>query len=469
MIRVVSRMDAPFGFFLLAAAGFIWLVQYDPFFWDTIQLASKHAHFFYEHQLRWAPLPEAVDSGHPPLIGFYLATLWTLFGKTLPVGHWGMLPFLWLAMWMMFRLGKKTGGPMWGYWLVTLVMLDPVMLGQSALVSPDLMLAAFFLCSVDAFLGRNNAQLCIGLIGLCVVSMRGMMCTAAFFAAFLLTDRRYLWQHGWKVFLPGVALASSFLYWHWQATGWIGYHPGSPWAPAFQPASIGEMFRNVAIIGWRWLDFGRFALWICLGALLWIVIKKYRSVASIPIDKSLLVLFACLFVLLNFSALRYHNLSAHRYFLPLFLMFHLIVFQWIVRNRDWSTRAKKWVLAAISVTFALSNFQVYPHGISMDWDATAAHLPYHEIRAQGLQFLKNKHIPLSATGSAFPNINTGEDIVLDADKSAFVPIDTATNRFIFLSNVFNDVSKEERAYLQKHWKMIWAQRRATVWGEIYQK
>ena len=469
MTRALTRLEAPLAFFLLAAAGFVWLVQYDPFFWDTIQLASKHAHFFYERQLQWAPLPPEIDSGHPPLIGYYLAVLWVLFGKTLPVSHWGMLPFLWLIIWMTYRIGKKTGGAEWAYWLVVLVLLDPVMLGQSALVSPDLMLAAFFLCSIDAFLGRHKVQLCLGLVGLCMVSMRGMMCAAAFFAAFFWVDRRYLWQHAWKTFLPGVALATIFLYWHWHATGWIGYHAGSPWAPAFQPAKMGGMLRNIAIIVWRWLDFGRFLEWMCAGVLLWLTLKRRQGATDFPLSRSLTVLFVCLLVLLDISAVRYHNLNAHRYFLPLYLTFHILVFQWIVTNNYWKETIKKWTLASLCTLFACSNFQVYPHGISMDWDATLAHLPYHEIRAQGLEFLKEKHIPLSEAGTAFPNINTGEDIALDGDEDSFEPIDTAKNRYVFLSNVFNDVSKEERVYLQQHWKLIWSQRSATVWGEIYQK
>ena len=70
----------------------VWAVQHDPFFWDTVQLASKHAHHFYENGLRWTPLPPEIDSGHPPVFGYYLALAWTCFGKTLPASHCAMPP-----------------------------------------------------------------------------------------------------------------------------------------------------------------------------------------------------------------------------------------------------------------------------------------------------------------------------------------------------------------------------------------
>lgn len=56
-----------FFFILLLAT-----VKY-PFFWDTVQLASKHAHFFYETDFHSIILPNEIDSGHIPTLGIYLA------------------------------------------------------------------------------------------------------------------------------------------------------------------------------------------------------------------------------------------------------------------------------------------------------------------------------------------------------------------------------------------------------------
>ena len=230
-----------------------------------------------------------------------------------------------------------------------------------------------------------------------------------------------------------------------------------------------EIARNTIILAWRWLDFGRFGEWICLGILMWMGSKKPAGNTVAPIERRLQILFLCLFVLLSYSALRYNNLSAHRYFLPLYLAFHLIVFQWIVKTPLLGTAAKKGVFALLSFTFAVSNFQVYPHGISMDWDSTLAHLPYHEIRKEGIAYLKQQHIPLQEVGTAFPNINTGENIELNGDTTSFAPIDIRRNNYIFISNVYNDVSKEDRKTLHDSWNLVWQRHSGPVWGEIYKK
>lgn len=469
MTRPVIGQSLAQAFFLLCAAGFIWYVREAPFFWDTIQLGSKHAHFFYENGCRWQALPPEIDSGHPPLLGIYLAKLWSVFGKQLEVGHWAMLPFLWAIVVFLYRIGRKLGGPSWAVWLLPLALTDPVLLGQSAVVGPDLILAAFFLCSVDALLGRNRMLLAVGIAGLCAVSMRGMMCSAALFTGMLILDWRYTFRKAWMAFLPGFALAGAFLAWHYSATGWIGYHAGSPWAPAFRPAGAMEIVKNAGILAWRWLDFGRFGDWIFLGVLWWKGKKNAPQHSGIPVDRQVLVLFLCLFVFLNYSALRYNNLSAHRYFLPLFLMFHFIVFQWIVKSRIFNDTSKKVVLFSLSAVFALSNFQVYPHGISMDWDSSLAHIPYHEIRAGGIEYLKQHRIPLEEVGTAFPNINTDENVSLNGDLALFAAIDTTRNKYIFISNVFNDVSKSDRKALQHNWYLVWQEQKGQVWGEIYKK
>ena len=502
---MTRRELTPLLLFFLVTAGFTWAVQDDPFFWDTIQLASKHAHFFYAQGGAWAALPADIDSGHPPALGYYLAFLWAVFGKTLATGHWGMLPFLWSIIWSLFRLGKRLGGDAWAFWLFPLVLLDPVLLGQMAMVSPDTVLAAFFLCSVDGISGRHKTLTIIGITGLCIVSMRGMMCAGALFIWMFMSDRKAFLHSGWVHFLPGFTAAAVFLIWHFNATGWIGYHASSPWAPAFRQAAPAEMLRNVVILAWRWLDFGRLAEWIAVAGLLWYgkkrmlgthwglpptpkgeyILDKVEIHVSFPIMFSplgvggspqkrpfnwqLFLLLLCLFVLLSISVIRYNNLSAHRYLLPVFIAFHLFVFQWIVKMDTLRSVAKKWIFTALSVSFALGNFQTYPHGISMDWDSTLAHLPYHPVRTQAIQFLQQQHISLSSVGSAFPNLNTGENIALDGSQDSFSAIDTAQNRYVFISNVFNDVSKEDQLELQQKWELIWKQQRGVVWGEIYCK
>ncbi len=470
-----------------------------------MQLGSKHAHHFYENGLRWTPLPAAIDSGHPPIFGYYLAVVWTLFGKTLPVSHWAMFPFLSGIALLLYRLGgiltaetrdatAKTH--VWALGLVLLVFSDPVLAGQSALIAPDIPLAFFFLLSVWAFFRERPVWAMIGILGLCAISTRGMMTTAGLF----------IWQvfaHGTAgrrlpalvrtslVFLPGVAFAAGFLWWHHQATGWTGFHAGSPWAPAFETATGRDFLKNILVLGWRWTDLGRFVEW---GVLLFLVIAntqkrrdaiiegkkplRLRVSAVIPrvlaINKhdalapTLALLFACLVFFLSPSALLYQNLSAHRYFLPGFLALHLLVF-YLLYTANLTLRLKKVLFFALLIGLGTGNCWIYPRGISMDWDATLAHRPYHRLRADMLYFIEQEKIPLSGIGTAFPNVNTGEHLLLNGDTRKFAEKDFLQNRYMLASNVFNDFNETDYTILNREWTLLKRLEQRGVWLELYRK
>lgn len=475
--------------FFIYPVALTWAVQHDPFFWDTVQLASKHAHHFYENSLQWLPLPLEIDSGHPPVFGYYLALVWTFLGKSLPASHWAMLPFLMLLVWLLYRLGFRLGGERWGFWLLPLVLLDPVMAGQSVLVSPDVVLACGFLLAVEGISGKNKVFTTLGILILCMISVRGMM-TAGALAVWILLEGlmgaefpgfkknklqiirflpAYLFHFGAKnylPFLPGFAFAAWFLWWHKEATGWVGLHPGSPWAPTFVPAKGLELVRNLLVIGWRWLDFGRAAEWLMLGWLIWkfrrtIAIKSYGSKNFF----TLLLLLICLIIFLSPSALLFKNVSAHRYFLPGFLALHLLVFHFLARQNVRHVR----LFTALVLAMALGNLLIYPRGVAMGWDATLAHLPYHRLRAEAVAYLEEQDIDFQLVGSAFPNLNTGENLLLNGNYRRFADKDFSQNEYFFTSNVFNDVNEADYQVLDREWVLIKKWQQAGVWIEIYRR
>jgi len=465
-------------------------VQYDPFFWDTVQLASKHAHHFYENDLQWTLLPPEIDSGHAPVFGYYLALVWAFFGKTLPASHWAMLPFLLLNIWLLYRLGLRLGGPKWAFWLIPLVLIDPVMAGQSVLVSPDIVLICGFLCAVEGLFGKNKLFTAVGILILCAVSMRGMMTAAALYVWQLLTWFQISglsWAQNLKPqisrffgfaiqsvlpFLPGFVFAASFLWWHLEAAGWIGYHPDSPWAPTFEPATGVEMLRNVIVLGWRWLDVGRVFEWAVLGWLIW---KNWPLRRNAPNYKKLenltglALLLICLVIFLSPSTLLLKNVSAHRYFLPGFVALHLLVFQWLAQANLKIGQRKILAPALLIVALASGNLWIYPRGIAMGWDASLVHLPYHHLRVQAVAFLDKEKIDFQTVGSAFPNLNTGENLLLNGDYRRFADKNFVQNEYIFASNVFNDISEPDYDTLRQNWALKKRWEQAGVWIEIYRR
>lgn len=481
--------------FFAAVIALTWFVRDVPFFWDTVQLGSKHAHHFFENGLRWSPLPPEIDSGHPPVFGFYLAYVWAVFGKSLVVSHLAMLPFLLGIVWLLVGFGGQMGGEKHWFWLPLLALADPVLAGQMALVSPDVPLVFFFLLAVAGIFSEKRGWLAVGILGLCLISMRGMMVAGALLfwvLSFEFRVRRAM-PHASSLipFLPGFAAAAAFLFWHWQATGWVGHHPGSSWAPAFEQVDFQGFLRNVAVVGWRWLDFGRVGEWVVVAILLlarrgkdwnaddtdgadlrgFFVFFKHRGTKgqkssssenprkSAPSATSAfqflphLALWLVLLFFLTPSALVYQNLSAHRYFLPVFLAFHFVVFQWVVSGR-FSDLKKHLLLAALVASLVAGNFWRYPVGISMGWDSTLAHLPYHDLRREMLDYLDAERIDLQTVGTAFPNINSLENTDLNGDRRSFAEADFDRSEFILWSNVFNDFSRADFERLETEWQPV---------------
>src|SRR5690606_2009627 len=238
----------------------------NPLFWDTIQFSGHHPNWYFHNQFRYFLLPDYCDSGHPPTFGMYIAALWMLLGKSLVVTHLAMLPFLILLVVQAVQLGQRLF-PMDGrksFMLTAIVLSEGVLLAQCSLVSPDILVVAFFLTGVNALLKRNRTVLTLAVMGLGLISMRAMMAAVSLYAFSIIIDwaKRnelfipFLWKKVWP-FVPGGLLALAFLVYHLYAKGWTGYHEGSPWADAFLHVGPSGVAKNIVVLAWRLVDIGK--------------------------------------------------------------------------------------------------------------------------------------------------------------------------------------------------------------------
>src|SRR6185437_14021263 len=109
------------------------------------QLGSQHAHWFYTNNFRTLLFPNEIDSGNTPIFGLYIATVWKLFGRSLLTSHYAMLPFLLGIVIQIYFLCKrflKESSLLWG---MLLLLMQPTLLAQSILISPDIILIFFYL------------------------------------------------------------------------------------------------------------------------------------------------------------------------------------------------------------------------------------------------------------------------------------------------------------------------------------
>ena len=501
-------------FFALAIA-LTWLVKDNFFFWDTIQLASQHAHFFYENNtFSTFLLPDEMDSGHPPTFGFYLAFMWEIFGKTLTVSHLSMLPFLIGIIWQGWRLAEKVVGDGWALLFLLLLIVCPVVVGQAVLVSPDVVLLFFFLMALNGIFKEINSNklielnliksnhssfiihhssLITSILGLSMISMRGMMVIVALFIFYCLIKLPYLkklinseltdnelinypknlnpnypkpypsYPNSKKYplsikavfslispFLLGISFGIGFLAYHFMEKGWIGFHPNSPWMPAFEKVNTMGFIKNVIVLIWRLIDFGHLFLWL-ISIYGLIKLKKV-----FPTTRLLIALLIILLLVLSPTLLIYKGLLAHRYLMPIYVVLILLTVKIISDLKNYKQQLIISIIAFIGL--ATGNFWVYPQPISTGWDATLAHLPYYALRRGMLQFIDNQHINYSEIGTAFPNQRDFETTdLVKKDPSVqnhFSTYNFEKHHFIFYSNIMNELSDADLIELKTNWHSI---------------
>lgn len=478
----LNRIDFPLLILFFLATLTTFLVRHNPFFWDTVQLASKQAHFFYESHFQSIILPADIDSGHPPGFGMYLALVWAIFGKTLPVSHFAMLPFLFGNLFLLYKLGIYFAGKRQAIWLPLLICADPTFATQSILVSPDAVLIFFFLLGLWAVFTGKRYWLVSAILGLGMISLRGMMVGVVLFLFEIIksgSEFKKLKQSEntfqktsaflFKMIQPylfGGLLGLAFLIYHYVSVGWIGYHPDSPWAPCFEKVDFLGFVKNMGVLVWRMLDFGRLFIWLIIA---WGFIHIYKNKSSLdPLLKDLLYLIGLSILILCPSLVIHKALLAHRYILPIFILLSILCY-YLIFNVFPSNRWKVVLYAIALVGLSTGNRWIYPDKVAQGWDSTLAHIPYYELREEMLDFMEESKIPIEQTGTGFPNRSAFKEIDLSTKEGAFSKKDLAHHQYIFYSNIMNDFSDAELDELESQWTKLKVLKAQGIKVILYQK
>lgn len=431
------------------------------FFGDMVQFASRHPHFFLENSFNTIYLPNNLDSGHPPLFGIYIAFTWLLFGKSLMVSHFAMIPFLLVIAYQVLKLLSRWFSGINLVFASLLMLIEPTLLAQSMLVSPDVVLMALFITSINLYLDKKYYLLAFILIPLGLISLRGMMVLFAAFISVVFSNwnsSNFINQLKLTIlyFTPAVAIAFTWLYLHYQHTGWIGFHSDSPWASSFQRVSSFQMAKNTFLFTWRMLDFGRITVIIFAFVIFWKGQNIYKS------NRSLVIAILVSIVVFAMNTLFADGLVGHRYYLPIYFLVLLFVLKnssTIFSNYQFST------FLIIFCSFLIGSVLVYPKKVAMGWDATPAHLPYYNLRSNAITFLNEKNIPLASVASGFPNLDSREILELNGDSSKFISYADSNSKYILYSNIFN--FPDELIDQIEHIKPIYYQKSLGVFIGIY--
>lgn len=448
----------------------IFINRNNAFFWDTVHYGSKQASFFWYSGFTKQLVPDDIDSGYVPTFGMALALVWKIFGRTLAVSHLAMLSFAIGIVYQLYKACSKFIASEYTGIALLLIVIDPSLMSQMTLVSPDVPLVFFFLLGTNTVLENRKWWVALCILALFLISMRGVMvsfclllldlhCNISFKEkAFLLKKllRRSL------LYLPGLLFVSLYQIDHYVRKGWILTHKDSPWAGGMEVVDAKRLFFNAGLIGWHILDYGKVGIWLVF---LILVFKLGKNLVNQD-TRLLIFLSACLLLFVHIDMIWASNLLSHRYFIPFTLVFSLlcaaVLFSGKIRPKLRNGLAAIWIVAIIS-----GNFWVYPEKISQGWDATLAHLPYYGLRKQAIAYIEKEKIPVADVQSFFPNAASFDIIDLNHDARGFSSFDGST-RFVLISNAFN---MDDAVYdnIVTHYQLVRRFENRGIYFAIYRK
>lgn len=377
-----------------------------------------------------------------------------------------MVPFWSLFFVLTWKIANSYLDRQWRQAFFLLCLADPTLLSQLLLIGPDLALMAFFLL---AFWGHRNQQPYLqmaGILGLALLSMRGMMCAAALFLFEGISEGfRQKWQPAWwwrqvRIYSPGFLLAGTFLLLHLSVKGWMGYHPDSPWALSFQKNTANEAGRHLLILGWRLLDFGRVFLWLAL-LLIWRKLPGSRKWKDARLALLLLVMLTWPFIV-------YQGVNQHRYLLPFYGMLHLLFLQQLGRV-PWRRWAKNLLFVVVLAGLVSGHLWIYPSSLAQGWDSSLAHRPYFRLRQSAEAFLQGEGIPFTEVGTAFPAIGPLRNFDPEQSGPGFGDKDSQNYDYYLVSNIMNGYATMELKELQAHFQLLFHRQQNGIYVSIYGK
>lgn|GEM_PF-394959 len=426
-------------------------------FWDSVLFVSKMGIPLFENGFyNWQSIPLESDPGHPPFLASYMAVGWSIFGKSLAVSHWMMLPFIFGLLWQLlafvsFFVKEKIAQIA----AFVLVVADPTLLSQLVLVNFEVLQLFFFFVAINGILYNKSWLKVLGLALLGLVSLRGMMlCAGVFLIDFFI--HLYYYRKSLKSFFTIQMVleysfaslpAAIYIVWRLMVKGWIISNPLQLWGSAWEYDSVADFFknfaRNIVVLGHQITDFGRVIPVLFVISTLFVKRKSLQWKPFLPVVITILFSTSVIMIV----SLLINNTMGHRYFIPVYLAVNLLAFMLIHQFKQY-----KLVYAGLLCALLFGNFIVYPDKFSQGWDSSLAHVPYWGLRRDAIKYLDENEIPIAETATFFPNSTTIDNVELNGDLRSF-PYFTGEQPYVLYSNVYN-LTDEEFDLINKKYRII---------------
>lgn len=457
-----------------------------PFFCDNVGLVSRLANFYYDTDLTTLILPTKWDSGHPPFYGFFMAVIWKIFGKSLAVSHLVVLPFL-ISMGILYtKLAAYFLDKKYLPYALCLLFLEPTLLAQSVLGGFDIVIVTAHLLAIYALLKERRYVLSMAFLVLGMMSYRGIIAiillgiSDVLLLVVRLAKQKNAWTLSWiwtiiqristytiLAYLPIIGVLTVWFWYHYQSAGFLFFNHKATWATTYQLVDWKGFLWNTAIIIWRFLDFGRLAIWLLLSYLFMIWIRKPITITK---KQKELFIFCIVPIFCYIPFVAYRTIPiVHRYFLVYFLLIGIFVLSYLPLLQK-KVSQKIW-MGCIMISLISGHFWVYPNPIAKGWDSFLAFLPYFELKEKMAAYVQQEGIPHNQIATESPaNICTKfthltNDTIhwQDKEDKSFV-----NNEYIIQSNVMNNYTDNELDSLDNHWILRKEFRAYQVYIRLYE-
>ncbi len=436
----------PFLFAIIAIyAVFAIITWSNCYFWDVIQQVSKEGHWFYLTNFSSLLIPEnntlniSATGYHPPLMGIITALLWKIFGMNLWVSH--AFTAFWAALliynsWKLisFLFPKKYMG-----WVILVLLLEPTILTQFVIASPDFIFFTAFVISLRGILARKSVLLGIGIFFLCCINMRGVFVGIMLFFAniyfdYLCSDKKYSLRSFGKTLVPYLltffVLITYFIY-YFSQKGWFFANVDSTGHYSL-PQNFQTIVAHLFSFVLRSIEDGRFVIWFLSFFFVFILIKKKEKLSSIA---KMLGLFVFIMNGLYFLFVFISQMPfSPRYFMPQFFVLTILTLLFVVKYFD--MRKIKIVFAVILAFTLTGHFWLYPEKMAKPWDATLAHLPYYELRKECFNYIDENDFNYDDLASGFC-LNDERRFIELAYKGKIVRGVDMNKQYFIYSNISN--------------------------------
>ena len=445
------------------------------FFWDVIQLVSIEGHWYYESNFASLAIPNNNHlniwvSGHPPLMPIMTAMLWKVFGQYLWVSSvftafWAIL--LIVNSWKLISryFPKKYAG-----WVFLIVLLEPTVLTQFAISSPDFILFTAFVIALRAVLERKPILLAVGLFFLCCISIRGFFAGVGLFLAnqyytYLQNENQFSIKLFFRTFLPYLPTLTTLIIFYviyFSKNGWFFADSGTDCHYAM-PQTWEQVVRRILVFGLRLLEQGRFAVWALTLFFVFVLIKRKEKLSAV---EKTLALFAFLVYGLYFLFVFITQMPfSQRYFMPQFFLLTILTLMFVVKY--FNAKRIKVIICSVLFLVLSGHFWLYSDRIYQPWEQTLLHLPFYKLRTEVFNYIDENNFDYNDLSAGFSLAGNRGFIEL-AHYGKVVSSTNLNKRYFIYSNISfwrNDRVIELRD--AERWQPIKTFRRGVIFITIY--